>query len=46
MTELKKARRNLYEVIETGKTEDILEASREMDKQVLRLMHRQIKQKK
>lgn len=46
MTNLKKARRNLYEVIESGKREDILEASREMDKQVLRLMYRQIERKK
>jgi len=46
MTELKKARRNLYEIIESGKREDILEASREMDKHVLRFMHIQKGRKK
>lgn len=45
MPELKKARKVLYEVMETGSREQIVEASQEVDKLVLRLMHKQIRKK-
>lgn len=46
MPELKKARKELYEVIESGSREKIMEASQELDKIILRHMYKQIIGKK
>jgi len=45
MSELKKARMKLYEVIETGSRERIIEASRELDKIIVKHMHSQLNKK-
>lgn len=46
MIELKRARKDLYVVMGSGKHDAILEASRAMDKHVLRLMRRQQMERK
>lgn len=46
MTNLQKARMNLYETMASGKTEDILKASQKLDKLVLHQMHRLYGKKK
>jgi hypothetical protein len=46
MTILQKARMNLYEALESGKIEEILEASRKMDKLIVHQMGRQYCKKK
>jgi len=45
MSELKKARKELYDVIETGTWEQIMKISQELDKIILRHMHDQIVKK-
>lgn len=45
MSELEKTRKALYEVIETGSREQIMEVSQELDKIILRYMYNQIFQK-
>jgi len=46
MTVLQKARMNLYEALESGSIEEILEASRKLDKLIVRQMDRQYCKKK
>ncbi|NLY18643.1 MAG: Spo0E family sporulation regulatory protein-aspartic acid phosphatase [Clostridiaceae bacterium] len=45
MKEINKARRNLYRVLESGKYEEIIKASRKLDKLILVKM-KQLKNKK
>jgi len=45
MSELKKVRMKLHEIIETGSRERIMEVSRELDKIILKHMHSQINKK-
>lgn len=42
MSELKKVRMKLYQVIETGSKELIIEVSRELDKIILKHMYSQL----
>lgn len=46
MTDLEKARQELYEVIESGSREQIMAASQELDKIILSHMYKQIMDKK
>ncbi|NLM11455.1 MAG: Spo0E family sporulation regulatory protein-aspartic acid phosphatase [Clostridiaceae bacterium] len=45
MSELKKARKELYEVIESGSREQIMEVSQDLDKIILRHMYNQLSKK-
>ncbi|HEY8422908.1 MAG TPA: aspartyl-phosphate phosphatase Spo0E family protein [Thermoclostridium sp.] len=45
MSELEKARKELYKVIETGSWEQIIEVSQELDKIILMHMYSQIGKK-
>ncbi|NLX77206.1 MAG: Spo0E family sporulation regulatory protein-aspartic acid phosphatase [Clostridiaceae bacterium] len=45
MSELKKVRKELHEVIETGSRKQIVEVSQELDKIILRHMYSQIGKK-